>query len=197
MPPQLILASSSRYRRDLLMRLRVRFIAMSPDVDETPVTHETPVALAQRLALAKANEIAQRYPDRCVIGSDQVAVCKGQRLSKPGDAAGCREQLQLLSGASAVFHTAVALVAGACSGVQPGAQQFLDTTSVFFRALSELEIERYIAAEQPFDCAGGFKCEGLGISLFSRVVSEDPSALIGLPLIGLSRALRQCGYAVP
>ena len=128
-----------------------------------------------------------------MIGSDQVGVCKGELLDKPGDAERARLQLRWLSAAAASFHTAVAVLpAGGGAGLQ-----FVDTTTVYFRALSDAEIERYIALEQPFDCAGGFRCEALGISLFSRVVSEDPTGLVGLPLIALARALRQLGYEVP
>jgi septum formation protein len=189
----LILASTSPYRRELLARLRVPFRSVSPEVEETPLALETPLERAQRLALAKAAAISRLQPDATVIGSDQVAVCKGEVLDKPGDAARCRQQLQWLSASAALFHTAVAVI-------QPssGANiQFIDTTTVYFRALGPLEIERYIEAEQPFDCAGGFRCESLGISLFARIVSEDPTALIGLPLMAVARALRQLGYEVP
>jgi len=189
----LILASTSSYRRELLARLRVPFQALPPEVDEAPLALETPLERAQRLALAKAAAISRTLPDATVIGSDQVAVCKGELLGKPGDAARCRDQLQWLSASAAVFHTAVAVL-------QPASLaniQLIDTTTVYFRALSSAEIERYIDAEQPFDCAGGFRCEALGISLFARVVSEDPTALIGLPLIAVGRALRQLGYQIP
>lgn len=189
--PTLILASSSIYRRDLLQRLRLPFEALTPDIDETALPSEAPLERARRLALAKAGALATRHPDAVIIGSDQVAVCKGTMLDKPGSAQRCREQLQWLSGAAASFHTAVAVVhAGQ-------AQQFVDITTVYLRALDAAEIERYVAAEQPFDCAGGFRCEGLGISLFTRIVSEDPSALVGLPLIGVARALRQLGFDLP
>jgi len=189
----LILASTSSYRRELLARLRVPFQALPPQVDEAPLALETPLERAQRLALAKAAAISRTLPDATVIGSDQVAVCKGELLGKPGDAARCRDQLQWLSASAAVFHTAVAVL-------QPASLaniQLIDTTTVYFRALSSAEIERYIDAEQPFDCAGGFRCEALGISLFARVVSEDPTALIGLPLIAVGRSLRQLGYQIP
>ena len=189
----LILASSSLYRLELLARLRVPFQAMAPEVDESTLALETPLERAQRLALAKAASISRKLRDATVIGSDQVAVCKGELLGKPGDAGRCREQLQWLSASAAQFHTAVAVLQPA-SGANI---QFIDTTTVYFRALSPGEIERYIEAEQPFDCAGGFRCEALGISLFARVVSEDPTALIGLPLMAVARALRQLGYHVP
>jgi septum formation protein len=189
----LILASTSIYRQELLTRLRIPFTALAPEVDESSRAEETPLARAQRLALEKAQAVAERCPDSFVIGSDQVALCKGQLLGKPATAERCREQLQLLSGAAATFHTAVAIV---CAQ-RAVTQQFVDTTTAYFRSLSEPEIERYIEKEQPFDCAGGFRCEGLGIALFSRVVCEDPTGLIGLPLIGVSRVLRQAGFEVP
>jgi septum formation protein len=189
----LILASTSVYRRELLTRLGVVFECLAPGVDETPLPTESPHDRAVRLALAKAHAVASQFPGSIVIGSDQVGVCKGEALQKPGDAARTRTQLQWLSGAAATFHTAVAIVQ-----IEPAhALQFVDTTTVYFRALSEEEIERYIAAEKPFDCAGGFRAEGLGISLFTRIVSEDPSGLIGLPLIAVARALRQFGFEVP
>ncbi|HVC30270.1 MAG TPA: nucleoside triphosphate pyrophosphatase [Steroidobacteraceae bacterium] len=192
-PAELILASTSSYRRELLSRLRLPFTTAAPGVDESPAPHQTPLERAQRLALEKAMAVAANHPDATVIGSDQVAVCKGELLEKPGSAQRCREQLHWLSAAAATFYTAVAVL-------QHGrgqTLQFVDTTTVYFRALSEPEIERYIAAEQPFDCAGGFRCEGLGIALFARVVSEDPTALIGLPLIAVARALRQLGHEIP
>jgi septum formation protein len=189
----LILASTSPYRRELLARLRVPFQPVAPEVDESALALETPLERAQRLALAKATSISRLRRDATVIGSDQVAVCKGELLGKPGDAARCREQLQWLSASAALFHTAVAVLHPA-SGANI---QFVDTTTVYFRALGPAEIERYIEVEQPFDCAGSFRCESLGISLFARIVSEDPTALIGLPLMAVARALRQLGYEVP
>jgi 7-methyl-GTP pyrophosphatase len=189
----LILASTSSYRRELLARLRLPFAVLAPGVDEAAVPHETPLARAQRLALAKARAVAEREPMAVVIGSDQVAVCKGELLEKPGDAERCRGQLRWLSAAAATYYTAVAIV----QLERNQALQFLDTTTVYFRPLTEAEIERYIAAEQPFDCAGGFRSEALGVSLFARVVSEDPTGLIGLPLIVVARGLRQLGYQLP
>ena len=192
MPP-LILASSSVYRRQLLARLRLPFDWVAPGVDEAPLAAESAPERALRLALAKAGAVAARNPGSTIIGSDQVGVCKGEALDKPGDALRARAQLQWMSAAAATFHTAVAVL-----GLERGQTlQFVDTTTVYFRALSDAEIERYIAIEQPFDCAGAFRCEGLGISLFSRIVSEDPSALVGLPLIALARLLRQLGYELP
>jgi septum formation protein len=189
----LILASSSAYRRELLGRLALPFECVTSDVDESPLPAESPQDRAIRLALAKATAVAGRHPGSFVIGSDQVCVCKGESLEKPGSAERTYSMLQWLSAATATFHTAVAIV-------QPGSLhslQFVDTTTVYFRPLTGEEIERYIAIEKPFDCAGGFRCEGLGIALFNRMVSEDPTGLIGLPLIALSRALRQLGFAVP
>jgi len=192
-PAALILASTSVYRRELLSRLHLPFDIVAPGVDEAPVPHQTPLEHAQRLALAKATAVAQLHPAATIVGSDQVAVCKGELLEKPGHAERCREQLHWLSAAAATFYTAVAVLQ-----IERGqALQFVDTTTVYFRALSDAEIDRYIDAEQPFDCAGGFRCEGLGISLFARIVSEDPTALIGLPLIAVARSLRQLGYPLP
>jgi septum formation protein len=192
MPP-LILASTSRYRRELLGRLRLPFECAAPGVDETALAAESHLDRAVRLALAKATAVAAQRPGSTVIGSDQVGVCKGESLDKPGDALRAQAQLQRLSAAAAIFYTAVAVV----PADHGASMQFVDTTTVYFRALSDAEIGRYIAAERPFDCAGGFRCEGLGISLFSRVVSEDPTGLVGLPLIAVARSLRQLGYELP
>ena len=189
----LILASTSRYRRELLARLRLPFRCEAPGVDETAIAGETPLQRAVRLARAKAAAVARRQPDSTVIGSDQVAVCAAELLDKPGDAARCRAQLRRLCGASATFYTAVAVL----NLARGSALEFVDTTTVQVRRLSDTEIDRYVAAEQPFDCAGGFRCEGLGISLFERITSDDPTALVGLPLIGLAAALRGLGYALP
>jgi septum formation protein len=189
----LILASTSAYRRELLGRLGLSFHCVPPQVDETPLPTESPHDCAVRLALAKATAVARQNPEAVVIGSDQVGICKGEQLQKPGNAERAKIQLRWMSGAAALFHTAVAVVK-----IKPAhSLQFIDTTTVYFRALGEEEIERYIAAEKPFDCAGAFRCEGLGVSLFTRVVSEDPTGLIGLPLIAVARTLRQLGFAVP
>ncbi len=189
----LILASGSAYRRELLARLALPFDWVSPDIDESALPTESAPDRAVRLALAKANVIAKRRPGSTVIGSDQVCVCKGESLEKPGDADRARAMLQWLSAATATFHTAVAIVQSDPSYCL----QFVDITTVYFRPLSDDEIQRYVDIEEPFDCAGGFRCEGLGIALFNRMVSEDPTGLIGLPLIALSRALRQLGFAIP
>lgn len=191
--PPLILASTSPYRRELLTRLRLPFAIENPSIDEGHQRGEEPAGRATRLALAKARAVAGRAPLATVIGSDQVAISDNQVLDKPGDAARCREQLLLLSGNSAQFHTAVAVVS-------PSLQTedcFSDVTTVWFRNLTEAEIERYIEAEQPFDCAGGFRSEALGITLFERLESTDPTGLVGLPLIRLATSLRRLGYALP
>jgi septum formation protein len=191
--PALILASLSPYRRELLTRLNLPFEVVPPEVSEAHVAGESPADRALRLALLKAQAIAQRYPDAVVIGSDQVAACGQEVLDKPGDAARCRAQLATLSGRTARFYTA-------CAVLGVSAQLHLahvDTTTVVFRSLSAGEIERYVAHERPFDCAGGFKAEGLGVALFECIESQDPTALIGLPLIWLAGALRGAGYRLP
>jgi len=191
--PPLILASTSPYRRELLTRLRLPFTIENPGIDELHQRGEEPAGRAARLALAKARAVAARAPLSTVIGSDQVAISGTQVLDKPGDAAHCREQLLLLSGNSAQFHTAVAVVSPSLQAEDC----FSDVTTVRFRRLTEAEIERYIAAEQPFDCAGGFRSEALGIALFERLESVDPTGLVGLPLIRLATSLRRLGYALP
>ena len=197
-PPELILASTSSYRRELLARVYAAFECEAPGVDETRREHESALALVVRLALAKARAVAARRPDAWVIGSDQAAVLNGSAgeelvLGKPGTAERCAQTLRSCSGATVAYCTAVAVVR-ACDG---GVHEFLDTTRVKFRALDEGTIARYIARESPVDCAGGFKSEGLGISLCEAIESEDPSALIGLPLIRLCAVLRRVGYPIP
>ena len=187
--PKLILGSTSRYRRELLARLRIPFTVVSPDVDETPLPLEAPEALARRLALAKANAVAQRFPDQVVIGSDQVADLQGEALGKPGNHARAVAQLQRMRGLTVVFQTAVAVVChatGFCA-------QALAAVEVRFRPLTDEEIEHYLLAETPYDCAGSAKSEGLGITLLDSIVSDDPTALVGLPLIRTSRMLRDAG----
>jgi 7-methyl-GTP pyrophosphatase len=191
--PELILASTSRYRRLLLERLGIAFTALPPQTPEDPIAGELPTDRALRLAIAKAQAVASRRPDAVVIGSDQVAAVGSTILDKPGDAARCRAQLVAASGSSARFHTACAVIAQ-----QAGIRLVhIDTTTVFFRSLSDEEIGRYVERERPFDCAGGFKAEGLGITLFESIESRDPTAIIGLPLIWLAGALRRCGYQLP
>lgn len=188
-----LLASTSSYRRALLARLNLPFEVAQPRVAEQHVAAETPPNRALRLSLAKAMAVARENPQAIVIGSDQVAAVEGNVLDKPGEAQVCRAQLARLSGRTAKFHTGCAVVS-----LSRGLElTHLDTTSVTFRTLTVDEIERYVSVEQPFDCAGGFKAEGLGIALFDRIESEDPTALIGLPLIWLAAALRKAGFAVP
>lgn len=189
--PALILASTSRYRRELLARLRLDFDVARPDVDESALRGENPTALAQRLALAKAMAIAAQSPDAWVIGSDQVADHGGTALGKSGSRTAAIAQLQAMSGHPVAFHTAICVLR---NDIRLTA---MDTTTVRFRALDLVEIERYVDAEQPFDCAGSFKSEGLGITLFEAIESHDPTALIGLPLIATARLLRQAGYLLP
>lgn len=187
----LVLASTSRYRRELLERLRLDFDVARPEVDEAPRSGELPSPLAARLAAAKAGAIAAVRPEAWVIGSDQVADLDGVPLGKSGGRQAAIDQLRAMSGRTVVFRT------GVC--VMRGAQTFadLDATTVRFRALSDLEIARYVDAEQPFDCAGSFKSEGLGIALFDAIETRDPTALVGLPLIATARLLRQAGFQVP
>jgi septum formation protein len=197
-PSTLILASTSTYRRDLLARLRLPFSCSAPGVDEAPRPGERPLALAVRLARAKASAIAIQRPDAWVIGSDQVAVrFDGSPeeiiLGKPGTQERCVDQLRGSSGQTVSFVTAVALVRHDSRAVH----EFVDTTRVRFRTLDDAAIARYVALEAPFDCAGGFKSEGLGIALCESIDSVDPSALVGLPLIRLSAALRSVGFELP
>ena len=187
----LILASSSRYRRELLERLRLPFHISRPDVDETPQPGEAPAALARRLARDKAAAIAVQQPEAWIIGSDQVATLDAQLLGKPGTRENAIAQLSALSGREIQFHTAVCLLRG------KDAFKAMDVTKVRFRELQADEIERYVDIEQPLDCAGSFKSEGLGIALFERIDSHDPTALVGLPLIALSKMLRKAGFALP
>jgi septum formation protein len=189
----LILASTSRYRRSLLERIAPPFEVLSPGVDEAPHAGEAPRARAVRLSLAKARAVAERHPTAVVIGSDQVAALGDRVLDKPGDEETCRAQLSALSGRTAHFFTGCAVV-----GIDAGLTfEHLDVTTVGFRSLSEAEIHRYVARERPLDCAGGFKVEALGIALFERIDSTDPTALIGLPLIWLASVLRKAGYLLP
>ncbi|MFC3551231.1 Maf family protein [Lysobacter cavernae] len=190
--PSLILASTSRYRHELLARLRLPFDTARPDTDESPHPGEAPSALAQRLAFAKAAAIAPAHPRAWVIGSDQVAEFAGQALGKPGHRDAAITQLTAMSGQAVRFHTGLCLLR---DGQPP--LQALDCTTVHFRVLAPDEIARYVDAEQPYDCAGSFKSEGLGIGLFEAIETRDPTALIGLPLIATARLLRQAGFALP
>jgi septum formation protein len=190
---RLILASTSAYRRELLARLGIAFTQIAPEVDESPLSGEAPATLATRLAHAKADAVAKAHPDAWVIGSDQVAELDGQPLGKPGGPERAIAQLHAMSGHDVRFHTAVC-VAGATSDAS---MALIDTTTVRFRTLADAEIARYVDRERPFDAAGSFKAEGLGIALFDAIDSHDPTALIGLPLIGTARLLRRCGFALP
>jgi septum formation protein len=185
----LVLGSTSRYRRELLQRLNIPFDVAAPDVDETPLAGETPLALAQRLALAKAHAVAAQFPAAVVIGSDQVADLHGEPLGKPGTHARAVAQLRRMRGHTVVFQTGVAVVCHATGFVQQDVAQ----VSVVFRDLSDDEIENYLLAEQPYDCAGSAKSEGLGIALLERIDNDDPTALIGLPLIRTARMIRAAG----
>lgn len=187
----LVLASTSRYRRELLSRLTTRFRFVAPQVEESRLAAEAPAALAERLARAKATDVAARSAGAVVIGSDQVADLDGRVLGKPGDARTAWEQLTACSGRQVIFHTALCLIDA--RGDAPRALAATDVTRVHFRALAADEIARYIEREQPFDCAGSFKAEALGIALFKRIESDDPTGLIGLPLIALCRLLRDAG----
>jgi|SRR5690606_8515823 len=192
-PPRLVLASTSPYRRELLARLGLPFEAIAPGVEEDAAPGEPPARLAARLAASKAAAVAAAQPDGCwVLGSDQVADLDGQPLGKPGHREAAIAQLHAMSGRRVRFHTAIALQASDGTLLES-----LDTTTVVLRTLREPEIERYVDAERPFDCAGSFKVEGLGISLFEAVDNRDPTALVGLPLIATAALLRQAGFAVP
>ena len=187
----LILASTSPYRRELLQRLALPFQCARPEVDETAQAGEAPRALACRLAADKALAVAANHPGSWVIGSDQVADLDGQPLGKPGTEAAACAQLAAMSGKTVAFHTAICLTDG------EQLLQACDLTRVQLRVLDEAEIARYVAHEQPLDCAGSFKCEGLGISLFEAIDNQDTTALVGLPLIAVSQLLRQAGFRIP
>ncbi|MBD9392098.1 Maf family nucleotide pyrophosphatase [Acidovorax sp. ACV01] len=189
----LVLGSTSRYRRELLQRLNLPFDVAAPNVDETPLPGEAPRALALRLALAKARAVAQQHPEAVVIGSDQVADLAGEPLGKPGLHERAVEQLRQMRGQTVIFQTALAVVCTA-TGFE---QVDLAPVEVKFRDLSDAEIERYLRAEQPYDCAGSAKSEGLGIALLDAIHSDDPTALIGLPLIRTCRMLRAAGLVLP
>ena len=190
---ELILASTSAYRRDLLARLRLPFKVFGPDIDESPLPGEPAPAVAQRLALAKARRIAEKFPGAVAIGCDQVAESAGIAVGKPGTAEKAIRQLLGFSGREVEFHTATAVVC--LTGEFE--QQALDTTVVRFRELKEDEIHRYIALDSPLDCAGAFKSEAAGPVLLQSISTQDPTAIIGLPLIALSRLLRAAGFHLP
>lgn len=189
--PKLILASTSVYRRELLERLRLPFTVISPKVDETPLTGESTLELALRLAKAKASAVAKEHPNAWVIGSDQVADLCGAAIGKPGNFERAMAQLQLMRGATVTFHTALCVMKGEI-------ETTLNVpTEVTFRKLPDEVLESYLLTEKPYDCAGSAKSEGMGVALLEAIKSEDPTALIGLPLIALTGLLRDAGFAIP
>ena len=188
----LILGSTSPYRRELLSRLRIPFSVQSPEVDETPLEGERPMQLAQRLALAKAIAVAEKNPNAVVIGSDQVADLNGMSLGKPGNFDRAMLQLRQMSGQTVIFQTALAVVC-----IDSGFEQAdLASVRVQFRVLSDAEIEVYLQREKPYDCAGSAKSEGLGIALLESIANDDPTALVGLPLIRTCNLLRAAGIKI-
>jgi septum formation protein len=191
--PRLVLASTSRYRRDLLARLQMPFAIANPSIEETALPEESPRSMAVRLAGNKAAAVRSAYPDALIIGSDQVAVVNGEVLGKPGDHSRAVSQLQRVSGKHVEFLTAVCLL-NARTDEQ---QTYIETIKVKMRELDNAEIERYLSKDQPYDCAGSAKIEGLGIALIETLDCPDPSALIGLPLIVLCRMLRKAGVVIP
>lgn len=189
----LILASSSRYRRQLLERLKLPFDCASPDIDESPLPNEIASHRAERLAIAKAQALAHKFPHHLIIGSDQVAEIDDLQLGKPGNRQNAIDQLSSTNGRTVMFRTGLCLF----NSLTGQYQSTTETFSVTFRKLSKEEIERYVDSEMPFDCAGSFKCEGLGISLFESMNGRDPNTLIGLPLIALCEMLRNEGLQIP
>jgi len=188
----IILASTSPYRKKLLQRLQIPFRCLAPDADETPLPNELPAALAERLAAAKAQSLSATYPDALIIGSDQVASIDGHIMGKPGTHAAAAAQLRASSGREVRFHTALAL----CCARRNLDWFHVELYSAHFRSLSDESIENYLRAEQPYDCAGSFKCEGLGIALFTRLQGNDPTSLQGLPLIALTDLLARAGLDI-
>ena len=193
LPRRLVLASTSKYRRELLTRLALPFDVVPPHVEESAFAHEAPRDLALRLALAKARAVSERDPQALVIGSDQVAELDGEALGKPGDHGRATEQLKRMSGQTVWFHSALAVVCADTGFAQTDSAP----VKVRFRELDAAEIERYLRTEQPYDCAGSAKSEALGIALLDSIESDDPTALIGLPLIRTARLLRAAGLCLP
>ncbi len=191
--PQLVLASTSKYRRVLLDRLTVPYTVNGSLIDESVLPNEDPIALVSRLAKAKAQAVSERYPQGVIIGSDQAAILGNTILGKPGTVERCIEQLKNASGQRVIFYTAVHVI----DVRNRRNEAHVDSTTVVFRTLTESEIRSYVARDNPLDCAGGFKAESLGIVLFDRIDSQDPTALVGLPLIWLAAALRRAGFALP
>ena len=190
---ELILASSSPHRASLLRRLRIPFVVMAPAIDETPHTDELPQALVTRLAFEKAQAVLNRQEDFVVIGSDQVAVCEGKIIGKPGNVENARRQLRSFSGKTVQLLTSVAVLQSTRETVGHAVVE----TRVAFRQLSDSEIVRYVRLDKPFDCTGSFKAEALGPTLFESVFSQDPTAIVGLPLIETARLLRMAGFNLP
>ncbi len=193
LPARLILASSSKYRKLQLQRFGIAFDCESPEIDETALNNESPHELVGRLALQKAEAVSRQYPRSVVIGSDQVALFDGQIIGKPGNHQAALAQLKSFSGQVVEFLTAVSVLCRESDF----SEQYTDCTRVYFRNLQNEEIERYLQQEKPYDCAGAFKAESLGIVLFERIISEDPTALIGLPLIRTAAMLRSAGLPLP
>ncbi len=189
----LILASTSKYRAELLQRLGVSFQTVAPDVDEQAARRPewSPAEVASELARMKAGSVAQRFPEDVIIGSDQVAECHGEILGKPGSRAAAIRQLEKLAGRDHTLWTAVAVIA------PKGTMTHRDRTQLQMRSLSRAEIERYVDYDQPLDCAGSYKLESRGITLFEAIITNDHTAITGLPLIFVTTALRQCGFPVP
>ncbi len=191
---RIILASGSAYRKELLQRLRLPFEVMSPDIDESSLPDETPVETAMRLAQAKAEKIAEQTKPALVIGSDQVATLDNHQIGKPGNHANALAQLQMMRGRSVVFHTALCLIDTHSASSKPHQIENIQTV-VTFRDLPDAELDAYLKIEQPYDCAGSAKNEGLGITLIASIEGTDPTALTGLPLIALTSMLRNCGVS--
>ena len=191
-PRELVLASTSRYRRELLARLGIDFKSAAPRCEEAPFPGEAPAATALRLSMEKAKSLEKEYPEALIIGSDQVASCGGERLGKPGSHDNAVRQLRSLSGKLAYFHTAVSLFDGRSKDIQSR----VVLCKVTFRALDERSIESYLRREQPYDCTASAKAEGLGIALVERIDTEDPTSLVGLPLIALTQMLERAGLPV-
>lgn len=190
---ELVLASTSRYRRELLARLGLPFTWQSPGVDEGAIPGESAVALSERLSVAKALSIARRFPSAVVIGADQVAECRGSMVGKPGSESLAVAQLQQFSGQEVLFFSSLAVVCANAGFREVGTV----TTRAWFRELKENEIRRYVALDDPLDCTGSFKSEAAGPVLLRSLVSDDPTAIIGLPLIALAEMLRSAGFQLP
>ena len=194
-PVRLVLASSSRYRKELLSRLGLPFTTASPDIDETPLPGEKPAETASRLAFLKAAAVSARYPDAIVIGSDQVAELQGNPIGKPGSFEKAFEQLKSMRGRAVLFHTALCVRDGRDALPDDTAQSETVKTTVVFRNLPDDDLKAYLKTEEPYDCAGSAKNEALGIILLEKIESDDPTALTGLPLITLTTMLRRCGVS--